>query len=62
MDLIIKDQWKRACHFKIASFPVPTGLASEAIEVKEDNQLDTCSTYSLILINILHWNGNVMIL
>lgn len=36
-DLIIKDQWKREYHFKIASFPVPTGLASEAIEVKEDN-------------------------
>ncbi len=34
-DLIIKDQWKREYHFKIASFPVPTGLASEAIEVKE---------------------------
>ncbi len=36
-DLIIKDQWKREYHFKIASFPVPTGLASEAIEVKEDS-------------------------
>jgi len=31
-DLIVKDQWKREYHFKIASFPVPTGLASEAIE------------------------------
>ncbi len=30
-DLSIKDQWKREYHFKIASFPVPTGLASEAI-------------------------------
>ncbi len=38
-DLIIKDQWKREYHFKIASFPVPTGLASEAIEVKEGNSL-----------------------
>lgn len=36
-DLIIKDQWKREYHFKIASFPVPTGLASEATEVKEDD-------------------------
>ncbi len=36
-DLIIKNQWKREYHFKIASFPVPTGLASEAIEVKEDS-------------------------
>jgi len=36
-NLIIKDQWKREYHFKIASFPVPTGLASEAIEVKDDN-------------------------
>lgn len=35
-DLFINDQWKREYHFKIASFPVPTGLASEAIEVKED--------------------------
>ncbi len=38
-DLFIKDQWKREYHFKIASFPVPTGRASEAIEVKEDNSL-----------------------
>jgi len=38
-DLIIKDQWKRDYHFKIASFPVPTGLASEAIEVKEDKSV-----------------------
>lgn len=36
-DLIIKDQWKREYNFKIASFPVPTGLATEAIEVKKDN-------------------------
>ncbi|GAI20567.1 unnamed protein product, partial [marine sediment metagenome] len=38
-DLIIKDQWKREYHFKIASFPVPTGLASEAIEMKDDNSV-----------------------
>ena len=38
-DLVIKDQWKREYHFKISSFPVPTGLASEAIEVKEDNSV-----------------------
>lgn len=37
-DLIIKDQWQREYHFKIASFLVPTGLASEAIEVKENNE------------------------
>ena len=36
-DLIIRDQWNRKYHFKIASFPVATGLASEAIEVKEDH-------------------------
>lgn len=36
-DLFLKDQWKREYHFKIASFTVPTGLASEAIEVKDDN-------------------------
>lgn len=34
-DLFIKDKWKREYHFRIASFMVPTGLASEAIEVKD---------------------------
>jgi len=38
-DLIIKDQWKRKYHFKIASFPVPTELASEAIEVKKGKSI-----------------------
>ena len=33
----IYDQWKRKYHFKISSFIVPTGIAYEAIEVKEDN-------------------------
>jgi hypothetical protein len=36
-DISVRDQWNREYHFKIASFPVQTGLASEAIEVKEDN-------------------------
>ncbi|MFZ0450244.1 MAG: hypothetical protein WAL98_13480 [Desulfatiglandaceae bacterium] len=38
-DLYLTDQWKRKYHFKIASFPVPTGMAFEAIEVKADNAL-----------------------
>ena len=38
-DIFIEDQWKWEYHFKIASFPVPTGLASEAIEVKKDNSV-----------------------
>jgi len=38
-NLVVKDQWKREYHFKIASFRVPTGLASEAIEVKEHNSV-----------------------
>jgi len=33
-DIFIEDQWKRRYHFRIASFLVPTGLAFEAIEVK----------------------------
>lgn len=36
-DLLIKDQWKREYHFKIATFELQSGLISEAIEVKEDN-------------------------
>ena len=35
-DFTIKDRWKREYHFKIAVFPVPSGLEGEAIEVKED--------------------------
>ena len=36
-DFFIEDQWKRKYHFRIASFLVPTGLAFEAIEVKNDD-------------------------
>ena len=36
-DLFIKDRRGRSYHFKIASFQLPAGLASEAIEVKEGN-------------------------
>jgi hypothetical protein len=36
-DIYITDQWKRKYHFRMASFPAPTGLAFEAIEVKDDN-------------------------
>ena len=36
-DFHIKDRWKREYHFKIASFPIPDGIMSEAIEVKKDN-------------------------
>jgi hypothetical protein len=35
-DFKIKDKWKKEFHFKIAVFPVPSGLEGEAIEVKED--------------------------
>lgn len=39
-DLFIKDKWKREYHFKIASFIVPSGLAVEAVEVKNgDDEL-----------------------
>jgi len=36
-DLVVKDQWNREYRFKIVSFPAPTGLASEAVEVREDD-------------------------
>ncbi|SLM30952.1 hypothetical protein MTBBW1_2550006 [Desulfamplus magnetovallimortis] len=36
-DYFIHDQWKRKYHFKISRFLVPTGMAYEAIEVKEDD-------------------------
>ncbi len=35
-DTIICDQWKREYRFKIATWHGPTGLVSEAFEVKED--------------------------
>jgi len=40
-DFIITDRWKKKYHFKISTFPVPTGSVSEAIEVidsKKDNK------------------------
>jgi hypothetical protein len=36
-NFFIEDQWKRKYHFRIASFLTPTGLAFEAIEVKNDD-------------------------
>jgi len=35
-DFFIKDRWKRKFHFKIYSLPVPTGLATEAMEITKD--------------------------
>ena len=35
-DLLIKDQWKREYHFKLATFELPAGLIAEAIEIKKD--------------------------
>mgnify|MGYP006294503959 CR=1 FL=1 len=35
-DIVVEDQWRRKYHFKIASFFVPTGLVSEALEVKDE--------------------------
>ncbi|MBA3066117.1 hypothetical protein KJ633_03725 [bacterium] len=36
-DVIVNDRWEKEYHFKVASFPVPTGLASEAVEVTKDD-------------------------
>ena len=36
-DVLIVDRWKKRFHFKISSFPVPTGLASEAIEITKND-------------------------
>jgi len=36
-DLYLTDQWKRKYHFKMASFPVPIGMAFETIEVRKDS-------------------------
>ena len=35
-DILIKDQWKREYHFKLATFELPAGLIAEAIEIKKD--------------------------
>jgi hypothetical protein len=36
-DFFIKDEFNKEYHFKIASFPTPTGLLSEAIEFTENH-------------------------
>jgi len=36
-DFFIKDRWKKEFHFRVSTFPCPTGLISEAIEVKPDD-------------------------
>ena len=36
-DFFITDKWSKKYHFKIASFEVPSGLFSEALEVIDDN-------------------------
>ena len=35
-DIVIKDQWKREYHFKVATFELPGGLIAEAIEIKKE--------------------------
>ena len=35
-DMIIRDQWKREYRFRILTWRGPTGLVTEAIEIKED--------------------------
>lgn len=35
-DFFIKDKWKKNRHFKISTFPVPSGFLSEAVEVVRD--------------------------
>lgn len=35
-DFFITDRWKKKRHFKIDSFPVPSGILSEAYEVVSD--------------------------
>jgi hypothetical protein len=34
-DFFIKDRWNNKYHFKISTFPVPSGLLSEAVEVMD---------------------------
>ncbi len=36
-EIFVKDQWKREYRFRITSFPVPTGIAWEAIELPKDD-------------------------
>jgi hypothetical protein len=37
-DFFITDQWNKRYHFKIATFKVPSGYLSEAIEVIDDHE------------------------
>ena len=37
-DFFITDKWKKKFHFRIATFPVPSGFLSEAIEVITDKK------------------------
>lgn len=48
-DYFIYNRWKKRYHFKIARFLVPTGMAYEALEVKEDDSIgyEFNSLYSL---------------
>ncbi len=52
-DFFIEDRWKREYHFKIASFPVPPGILSEALEVKKDNS----SGYQLRVLS--DWDADI---
>ena len=40
-DFFIEDKWKKNRHFKISTFPVPTGILSEAIEVVSDEKVES---------------------
>lgn len=39
-DFTITDKWKKTRHFKISSFPCPSGLLSEAIEVVKNKNAE----------------------
>ncbi|MDO9614663.1 MAG: hypothetical protein Q7J86_09075 [Bacteroidota bacterium] len=36
-DYFTTDKWRKKYHFRISSFPVPSGLLSEALEIVDEN-------------------------
>jgi hypothetical protein len=47
-DYFTTDKWRKKYHFRISSFPVPSGLLSEALEIVDENGNREPYTFSIL--------------
>lgn len=47
-DYFTTDKWRKKYHFRISSFPVPSGLLSEALEIVDENGKREPYTFTIL--------------